>query len=350
MRAAAYGVPLMTATITLEGTGSQRGEAHGEALRDLIGEAAQRWQRQAGTRAEEQLAVLVDRSGFRQAAQHYAPDLHDEVEGIANGSGVDARRIWALNLLDEDWWIRESLASTEACSGFGVDRSGAQAALIAQNMDLPQWLNGLQVLLDIRPAHGPRVLAPTYAGMLATNVLNEHGVGVCVNTLTELPTDLRGVPVAFLIRQMANQPDLEGAIAVLRGQPHASGQNYLIGTPQGIADFECGSGTMNECPATGGRVAHTNHALGIESGKQINPTLANSSERLDALGERLAAWPAQLGPAEASAILLDPPLCRGTDGDRGFTFYSVIMELGPDPTLYLTGGSPDLHPYQKFSF
>ena len=167
----------MTRVLLLEGDAATRGEAHGEQARALIAEAAERWRADVGVDFDDHLAALVDASAFAATTQRIAPWLADEIAGVARASGVDLRTVWALNLLDEDWWTRASRAGVEACSGLGVQPAPGQPALIAQNMDLPAWLHGLQVLLDIRPDDGPRVLAPSYAGMIATNALNEHGIG-----------------------------------------------------------------------------------------------------------------------------------------------------------------------------
>ena len=209
--------------LRLEGDGEARGLAHGDLARELIAEAADRWMKDAGDGHEELLGALVDRSGFIDTASRLVPDLVAEIEGVAKASGVDRRVVWALNLMDEDWWMRGHLAAANACSGFGVLPAPGQPAVVAQNMDLPKWLDGLQVLLDIRPAEGPRVLAPSYAGMVATNVLNEHGIGACVNTLTQLPTSTDGLAVALMLRHIAAQRSHDDALKVLRETPHASG-------------------------------------------------------------------------------------------------------------------------------
>lgn len=339
----------MTTTLRIEGTGTQRGEAHGEQLRELIAEAARRWHADAGSAAEDQLVALVDRSGFRTTAERYAPDLVNEIDGIARGSAVDGRTIWALNLLDEDWWIRDHRARGEACSTFGVEPGLNQPAVIAQNMDLPEWLDGLQILLDVRPDQGPRVLAPSYAGMIATNALNEVGIGVCLNTLPDAPTSSSGLPVSIMMRKLATQTTFEAAVELLARTPHASGQNYLIGSPDAVADFECGAGIVASFPPSHGRVAHTNHRVTGGAPSSGRGAMANSLTRLLALQERLRPPPI-IGLEEATAILRDPPLCRGTDGDTGFTFYSVVMELSASPALHLTDGPPDHHDYMKYGF
>jgi hypothetical protein len=333
--------------LTLAGSPMQRGLAYGESARELIQEAAARWDADAEPDPEGALSAVVDRTGFVATASRLTPWVVEEIEGIARASGVDLRRTWALNLLDEGWWVRRRPTGELACTAFGVEPASGQRSLIAQNMDLPRRLDGLQVLLDIRPDDGsPRILAPAYAGIVATNALNAAGLGVCVNTLSTLPTSADGLPVACVIRRLAAEATLSGAEAVLRTVPHASGQNYLVGTPTGVVDLECGAGSVTDRPPTRGRVAHTNHVLG-ERAPDDGGIVSGSVPRLAAIRAGLDGS----GPIDVDAatrLLGDPPVCRDDPGDAAFTFSSMVMELTDRPVLHLADGPPSEHPYHRF--
>jgi isopenicillin-N N-acyltransferase like protein len=342
----------VTPRLILHGPPAARGEAYGEAARTLIVEAAGRWHDRAGERAPRLLDALVDGSGFLATVRRCTPGLADEVEGMARAANVDRRVAWTLNLLGESWWssrtLADALADTDdagdtGCSAFGVE---GEASVLAQTMDLPPHLDGLQVLLDIDEGDGaPRVLAPAYAGIVATNAMNERGVGVCVNTLNQLPTSRTGLPVAFLIRFLARQPTLDAALAVLHDVPHASGQNYLVGEPGRIADLECGAGTVVERAPVRHRLVHTNHPLGAPPPATAG-VVSSSGERLAAL-ERAVMEPDRPPDADtAESILRDPVLCR--DADDALTFYAVVMELTDEPALRLSSGPPSRSPYERY--
>jgi isopenicillin-N N-acyltransferase like protein len=176
--------------VELAETGRQPGEAHGESLRELVLEAVDRWKDnvlgRAPIKAEAYLTELVDNSGFRRAINRYAPDLAAEVDGIAAASGTD-ERVLGLNLMDEEWWLREVMRGDrrlEHCTSVARCAADGEPTLLAQNMDLPAWLDGFQVLLDESPAGSraaPRALIPSHAGMIGLNALNEYGVGITVN-------------------------------------------------------------------------------------------------------------------------------------------------------------------------
>jgi isopenicillin-N N-acyltransferase-like protein len=181
--------------VELVGSGRQRGEAHGESLRELVLAAVDRWKDNVLGRApvdpEAYLTELVDNSGFRRAINRCAPDLAAEVAGIAAASGTDERFVLGLNLMDEEWWLREVMRGDSRlhhCTSVARCAANGEPTLLAQNMDLPAWMDGLQVLLDVSPVGeaagsgaAPRALVPSHAGMIGLNSLNEYGIGIAVN-------------------------------------------------------------------------------------------------------------------------------------------------------------------------
>jgi isopenicillin-N N-acyltransferase like protein len=283
------------------------------------------------------------------------PDLLDEIDGIARASRVPRSRVLALNLLDEEWWFRRAHRrglKLEHCSSFGIAPGDDRSTLLGQNMDLPSWLDGLQVLFAIRAGGFPQVLVPSYAGMLGTNAFNDRGVGVCVNSLLSLPHSQHGLPVSFVIRAVGQAPDYRTAVSILKRVPHASGQCYLVGAPDRLGCFECSSKAVAEYSAS--RVlVHTNHPLvqsSIEDSGQAGdePSESNSSVRFDYLISRMGDG-SQINPHAARKVLATAPLCRGGGADSGFTFYSVIMEPAKR-RLLLTAGPPSRHSFVAFEF
>jgi isopenicillin-N N-acyltransferase-like protein len=277
-----------------------------------------------------------------------------EVQGIAEGSGFDFSTMFAFQLLDEAWAHGEQVAS-EHCSSLGLARSAQQPAIVAQNMDLESFRDGNQVLLQIEE-QGNETFVFTQAGLIALNGVNKHGVGVVVNTLSQLSYAATGLPVAFVIRGVLARSTVDEAGGFLRSVKHASGQNYIIGGPDSVRDFEASAKmvlTLRPQPI----VAHTNHPLASQDyhpGKQ-EPS-RNSEARYQSLTKRFKTPPSgDPGTAIEAALRsrdsAEDPVCRRVSDANGMsTFGSTIMILGGIPEIWVSAGPPDQHPYRRFSF
>ncbi|EIM73546.1 peptidase c45 acyl-coenzyme a:6-aminopenicillanic acid acyl-transferase [Nitratireductor aquibiodomus RA22] len=147
----------------------ERGRAHGEGLREAITDKITRWRRaipQAyGIDAEVFLPRFLEGTNFHKAIARHAPDLMEEIEGIAEGAGVAPETIYAMQLMDEEWWFGSAFGDGH-CSSIAVAPGDGQTTLVAQTMDLPYWHDGAQALLRMDTADGGELLVFTSAGML----------------------------------------------------------------------------------------------------------------------------------------------------------------------------------------
>ena len=50
-------------------------------------------------------SALLGQTSLMKAMALHTPDLHEEIEGIAEGSAQPFDRIAAYNLMDEQWWL-----------------------------------------------------------------------------------------------------------------------------------------------------------------------------------------------------------------------------------------------------
>src|SRR3954463_2223709 len=130
--------------LDLAGTPGQIGAAHGEAQRDRIREYADRFLgfvlSVSALRVSE--AQLWDRWAPQVAVnQREAPDLVEEMRGIARGAGVPFERIFLLNsLLDLGSFRYLDLATAfPGCSTFAVvAEAGTGKTLVGQTYDMPE--------------------------------------------------------------------------------------------------------------------------------------------------------------------------------------------------------------------
>lgn len=343
------------------GDAGSAGKAYGQACADLIRGQLHAWDRWTAGRGRS-LADLVDglsrRAGFRQAAERWAPQLVEEIHGIAAGAGADDDEVFALNCLDEAWWWggRPSGCSVLAHSRF---TDSAARPLAAQNMDLDVWMDGGQVALVRAERPGlPDVAVLTRAGMVGLCGANGSGLAVLVNTLPQLPVDPDGVPVAFVARMVLDCGDVAEASDLLRRLPHATGQAYtLVDRSGAVAGLECGSGTVRDYPpAAAGMMVHSNHPVAeapdsasdagadsLPEGQGAATISASSADRLEILREACGTIQDEDSVVRLLAdSVAGVHVLPGRWGRPGWaTFGSVIVRPGPTTRVRLTAGPAD---------
>jgi len=185
------------------------------------------------------------------------------------------------------------------------------------------------------------------------------------NTLLELKASTDGLPVAFVIRGILAKKTGKEALEFLQTVKHASGQNYILGVKDKVYDFEASAGKVVRFIPNASNpslVYHTNHAIAnddikpwyIKDHRQILAGLAkkdNSVIRFASLKNRLDFSGNTVSVEKIKQTLrskddLINPVCRDySSAYSGFTFSSVILTLGNNPSIQLTDASPDQAEY-----
>jgi predicted choloylglycine hydrolase len=318
-----------------------RGEAHGEALRDLIAQGVGRWHDSLATATGEDprewvRGFLAD-TDYSSAIARFAPSFLVEVDGLAAGAGVDRDEMFAFQLVDEQWCYEGRRRAARATDeGAGCSTLG-RPGLVAQNLDLPPWWDGLQAVLRIADGEQPGVVLVTAAGFITMNGMSD-AVAIGVNALPDVPSATTGLPVAFAIRQALLEPTAELAVSFLESVPHASGQSYIVADRSETIGLEADSDGTTRFGKGDDTVVHTNHAVHRVAGERARSlaaaALANTTARLDAL-ER-----AELRDVDTvtSALSCAPLLRVPTAELPGVTFATVVFELADRAVAHARGG------------
>lgn len=366
--------------IELRGTPRERGRIHGETLRENIREVDSYHDRflaaYFGVNPSEYIHDFLDRANFLPAIKAHAPELLEEVEGLAEGAGLTFAKALHMQLIDEEWaygFYHHRPVEQNKCTSAGIRNGGGIPTVAGQNMDVPAYIDGHQVLFRIEEqAETPESYIFSYAGLIGLNGLNRSSLGICCNTLNQLEPSMTGLPVAFLVRTVLQKRTFEGASAFIRSVPHASGQNYILSAPSEVGAFECSANKVVEFrpEPQGARVFHTNHALVNDDQSRYQARLqtlssvnqnkfANSRARLASIEERLLdmpeAWTVEtLKAALSSRDNPAHPICRSRgdtqDSFIGFTAGSMIYEHSNPPRLHLASGPPNETLYRVFDF
>ncbi len=359
--------------VSLIGPARYRGREHGESLRPQIHAVLERWKeflaKENGLPADAYIRELLEETNFLPAIQKWTPDLLEELHGIAEGAALPFEPLLAFQLQDEEWWFSQErkgmLRETGVrCSSLGW-RGRKAASLVAQNMDMPTFLDGSQVILRMRRRQGSKETAVfSVAGLLALNGMNGHSIGIVCNSLPQLKHSKSGLPVAFVLRGVLAQSSFSKAGAFLKNIPHASGQNYLLASRSRVIGYECSANQVKEyfLPVRTNRFCHTNHPFHNEdyrAGIIDDPSnqaevlqylqdhhhnslvrfqtlqAALAGERMDEMGKPAAI---QLLSSHQSA---SQPVCRHPEDGQGWmTLGTSIMLLGQAGQLWVCPGPP----------
>ena len=351
--------------VDARGEAAARGRAIGVALKDRIAAHLTAWRAMltgpAGGDVDGYVAEMLRATDFKTAIRRHTPDLLAEVEATAAAAGVAPDTLFALQLLDEEWAHRlRRIAGRgpDKCSSFGiVAREGP--TWVGQNMDLGDYTDGHQVLLRIGAEQGkPAALVFSTAGMIGLMGVNAAGVGVCVNSLPQLPSAPEGVPVAFVLRRLLQSASLAEAVEVMTTVPHATNQHYVIAEPGAVRSFEASAAGVSEYhPPDPSRVLHTNHPLSdAPAAPKSESARVNSVTRLKSLVARLQSG--EPGLAEVQSALCaqddpDHPVCRPRNAEGfliGFTTGSMIAAVEPGRAdVWASAGPPRERGYHRYA-
>lgn len=330
--------------VDVGGTPHEIGECHGHALAGEIAAHLDRWREHlAGLgveRPDDAIRTFVDSTGFVAATREHAPDLADEVDGIAHGAALAAHDAWFLQLMDEAW-MHPSLGRAGALGGEGCTTFGVVDGIrswSAQTMDLEGFRDGAQAVLRVRPAHGHDQLVLTMAGCVGLLGVSAAGFSVMVNALPQAPAQPSGVPVAIVTRLALAAANAAGATAIVRDAPHATGQHYLVTGTDSISSHECSPAAVVAVMPDSKRLWHTNHPL---VGYLTNDADAESDARWEAVRPvmGLPGW----GRRRTRELLEAPPVCRPLNGAAAYTFAAAVVEqrASASAELWVTHGPPD---------
>lgn len=251
--------------VTASGTPEELGIQHGEAARDLIrtGYAA-RMGRASAT--SDEADVLKRAIRYQDPVERFAPELLEEVDGIATGAKLTFEQVFFLQVATE-----LELVARDGCSSLG-SANAVGGPFLAQNWDQPPGTYETQILLRLKPVDQPDLMMFTRAGVIGYIGVNSSGVGYVNNQLyAPSPVGLTGY---FITRKFLGCESVTEAIAWLRGVDVGSAGNYLLGDASGtIVDVELGDGRFEEI--TRAVQGHTNHFL------------SPSAKAIDRAGERL---------------------------------------------------------------
>jgi isopenicillin-N N-acyltransferase-like protein len=314
----------------------------------------------AGRSRDEQLALAAR---YRDATLTATPWLVEEIDGAAEGAGVDAIALFAASI-EEIWTIRPSQATA------GVVIDGRCSDLVAgppATTDGHLWVGHTN---DLSPASRDEAIAiewrvpgePTVfslgIGPWISVGWNAAGLSLTGNELS--PNDERiGVPRLLMVREQLTATTMDEAVAMALRSDRSSSYNTVFATPDGRVVNVEGSATDAEMEGLGegGTFAHTNHyACSRMVGYEGDPAYAErSAVRLSRARELLdEAGPGTIDADWMRTALSDhattPSLCRHVEADsRVATAFWCVVDV-TSGNIYYGLGNPCQPGEERFTF
>ncbi len=196
---------------------------------------------------------------YLPSAQAYAPEIIEEMRGMADGAGVAFEDIFFLNITYEI-----AVPTVMGCTSFAVTEGATEngETFAGQNFDYLALWEDFMVLLKMKPVQGPAIMAVAPVGCLGLIGLNSAGISLNLNLLrnkASLSPD-GGVPTHIILRKALSCDTISRAIGLIVSAGRKSAKNYLLASGQGdIIDVETTSDDVDIQYPEDGILTHANH-------------------------------------------------------------------------------------------
>jgi len=189
-----------------------------------------------------------------------APELMEEVQGIADGSGLSLEEIFVLNasldIYGSSGRVKTFVAAdcwTSAVNGKGAAEGKTFVTWTAE--DSPSWLKSC-VLIKVEPENGIPCLTWTFAGFVGRPGMNPY-IGLSAGTLSSTDCD-DGLPYPFVCRKVLSKKTVGDAVFAITTVKRMSGMDYTVGDTHGtIASIETSGRAHRVIHGTEGWIAYT---------------------------------------------------------------------------------------------
>ncbi|KAH7129020.1 acyl-coenzyme A:6-aminopenicillanic acid acyl-transferase-domain-containing protein [Dactylonectria macrodidyma] len=205
---------------------------------------------------------------YVESLQKLCPRYVEEIQGLADGAGVQFLDILALNVRTEIMFglftdnpsldIKSDGCTSLACP----DPRGTM--LLAQNWDwqVRQAANLFVCHISQPGTAIPDIAMVTEGGVIGKIGLNSSGVGVCLNAIRARGLDSSKLPVHLALRMALESKSRAAAIERINAAGIAGSAHILLSDEFGATGLECTSIGIKEIQMDDdGSIVHANHLM-----------------------------------------------------------------------------------------
>ena len=341
----------------LQGTHREIGRQHGEALRSMIRAHLELIYTQGAQRSN--LAPETARRwalAFGPMIGEAAPHFLEEIEGVAEGAGVERSEALLLQVRQEVAHVARFGAVDLECTSFAVSgpytRAGTTFA--GQNADLAGGVEAFSAVLTFAVTGKPAVMMLVPAGQISYLGVSSEGLSADANFLRSAGWRT-GFPRYLLTRLAIEQPTLKAAVDAALTPRRASSRNLLLADRAGaMVDIET-TAQEHGLQWGDGCLVHANHHVvpGMACHETATPDeLHNSGCRQDRIAALMEEHRGRIDAAVLKTVLRDhanrPHSICAHPGERvSYSFASIVSDLEAG-AMEVAVGPPCEHDYVRY--
>ena len=326
--------------LRVEGSHREVGRQVGEATADTV--------RRAVVLPFDPAAV----EPYRAAAAEHLPWIVEELEGVAEGAGVDPLAVFAASIEE----LASDGSASERCTDLVAmpEVTADGHLLVAHNNDWTAESERDVVAIEWHVPGEPVCFTIGIGPWLSVG-WNEAGLSVTGNELS--PADMRaGIPRLLQMRHAVTRRTLEDAVEAVLDPARASSYNWVFAHRDGRALNVEGTATRAETSVPErGVLAHTNHylhprLLELEGSDRLEGTTARLCRARELLAARREPWTVDaLVGALSDHEGAPESLCRHGSGDEGHTIFWCVADVSAGEIRYGLG-PPCTSTPERYSF
>ena len=309
----------------------EMGYTHGAELRGLIDRSMAICREVLPVSFEQAMAYACRSLPY---SRQLAPELMEEVQGIADGAGYTLEEIFTLNASLDLQLSQRRLKETPPpdCWTLAV-KSGDRTFITWTAEDSPQWFEEC-ILLKVRPAGGTPSLMWTFAGFVGRPGINPH---LGLSAAAQLSDDCHdGLPYPFICRKVMDCQTTGEAITAIAKYHRMAGMAYTIADQSGeIATVETSARAV--------RVMENKPGWTASSGRWAKDRLGRIEEMLGECGPNVSLTDLQRMQADHGL----GNLCA--HDDSGLVSLCTFIGDVPAHTLWVTHGSSCENAYVEYT-
>lgn len=349
--------------VELSGAPFDMGFAHGRALAGKIKENLAHYTGWitylTGTQADWTREAARK---FIPALENEAPELLEEMQGIAKGAEVSLEDVLFINARSELLLMspQSGLPQAGECTAVALagNRTESGRLIMGQNWDWYHSILETSAVFHIKPSKAPAAFYLAEAGQVGKIGINEAGVGVLINILMTGGVG-QGIPFHVLLRMVLAEEKCADAAAMVKNAPRAGASHLMIGDANGDAiGIEISDVTSAEIKPDNGLLIHTNHYCDPDLAPQdLGKALFVDSEPRYNRAQSILAEKDIWDEKSFETLFVNhedglPSICRHVDHEadeymRVATLASVIM-VPDNKTMRVTYGNPCDAEYSEY--